>query len=153
MSIIIYQNQKRLDDLFKKISELPVEPEIMSHWSKYLCVLVSGFLETSITTVYSNYANNSASQNTANFAQKNLLQFQNAKMEKILSLTGMFSADWREELEIYIEEEIKASIDSIVANRHLIAHGRFVGITFSQISKYYEDAKKLIQKMEHMCKR
>jgi hypothetical protein len=37
--------RKRLDAPFEKTRELSSDPELLSHWAKYLCVLVCGFLE------------------------------------------------------------------------------------------------------------
>jgi hypothetical protein len=37
--------RKRLDEAFEKGKAFMTEPELQSHWSRYLCVLVSGFLE------------------------------------------------------------------------------------------------------------
>jgi hypothetical protein len=35
--------------------------ELQGHWGKYLCVLVSGFLENAISAVYIEFVSNSAS--------------------------------------------------------------------------------------------
>ncbi len=56
MSLVeITRQRQRLDDLFQKAKNLP-DAEAQSHWSRYLCVLVSGFLENSVRITYTEYA-------------------------------------------------------------------------------------------------
>ena len=45
-NIEVIRYQQRLDDLFKKIVAFAEDIELQSHWARYLCILVSGFLET-----------------------------------------------------------------------------------------------------------
>ena len=44
----VVSHKQRLDALFDKVKALDSEPELISHWSRYLCVLVSGFIEASV---------------------------------------------------------------------------------------------------------
>ena len=145
----IYQQQ--LDDLFEKISLFSNDLELQSHWAKYLCVLVSGYLEISVSAIYWEYAKNMSAPNVANFIDTHLKNFQNPNMEKILNLTRQFSQDWADSLQGNIQGEIKDSIDSIVANRHNIVHGRSVGITYARIKCYYKNAIRLICLIAKQC--
>ncbi len=43
---------------------------------------------------------------------------------------------------------MKDAVDSVVSNRHLIAHGQDVGIGFGTIKKYYERVVKAIETLE-----
>ena len=72
-------------------------------------------------------------------------------MENILVLIGSFEPDWRKELERDLDDEVKGAIDGLVSNRNNIAHGRDVGISISTIRKYYENASKLIDRIETLC--
>src|SRR5437763_6646632 len=99
MSLVeITRQRQRLDDLFQKAKNLS-DPEIQSHWSRYLCVLVSGFLENAVRITYVEYVRRRADVSVANFVESRLRQFQNPKMGTILELTGGFSHEWRERLE------------------------------------------------------
>jgi hypothetical protein len=144
----IDQYRKRLDFLFEKGRELLSDPELQSHWSRYLCVLVSGFLETSLQTLYYEYAKQKAAPFVANYVDAQIGRFQNPNMDRILALTNSFSPDWAVGLRTATDGEIKDSIDSIVANRHKIAHGESVGISFSRISQYYKDARRVVSLIE-----
>ncbi len=143
--------QQRLDNLFKQIATFSGDVELQSHWARYLCVLVSGFLEVSIRAIYGQYARNKASHYVANFVESELKGFQNPKMEKILELTKSFSPTWADELKIVTDGELKDAVDSIVAVRNNIAHGQNVGITYTTIKNYYQNVVKVIEMLENQC--
>lgn len=152
-TIEVDRARKRLDALFARGKSLLGDPELQSHWSRYLCVLISGFLEVSIQTLYTEYAKDKASPRIANFVQAHVTDFKNPNMEKVLNIARSFSPDWADTLETATQDKIKASIDSIVAVRHLIAHGKSVGMSFSNVSQYYGDAVALIELIEEQCKK
>ncbi len=143
--------KQRLDNLFGQISVFSGNPELQSQWARYLCVLVSGFLEVSICATFNEFVKNNASPQVANFVERELDGFQNPRMGKILELTREFNTQWANELEIATEGKLKDAVDSIVANRNQIAHGKDVGITYTRIKNYYEDSIKVVDLIEEMC--
>ena len=147
----ISSNKQRLDNLFKKITAFSTDTDLQSHWARYLCILVSGFLETSVRIIYREYAKSKATPQVANFVEGKLEDFQNPKMEKILQLTGLFSKEWANELRLETEGELKDAVDSIAHNRNQIAHGGSVGISYSQIKSYYDRAIEVIELIENQC--
>jgi hypothetical protein len=86
-------------------------------------VLVSGFLENSVRITLAEYARKRADSSVADFVESRLRQFQNPKMGTILDLAGGFSQEWRRQLEIDTNRRLGESVNSIVGNRHKIAHG------------------------------
>ncbi len=148
----VARQRKKLDGLFEHIRNVSEEPEVRSHWAKYLCILVSGFVETSIRGIYEQYAADKSSPKIANYVGNRLKGFQNPRMDKILDLCGAFSPEWKGEL-ANAPEEAKSAMNSIVANRNRIAHGEDVGLTYGMIYDYYQNAKKIIDMIETQCKR
>lgn len=150
--ILRYKSQ--LDYLFTKVSSLDSDLEMQSHWARYLCIRVSGFLEVAVSTIYKKYAKEKAHSFVANYVEKQL-SIQNPKMEKILNITKSFNPEWAKEIELELRNnsEIKDSIDSIVDVRNKIAHGEDVGITYTRIKRYYEVALKLVEFLETQCSR
>jgi hypothetical protein len=147
----IIRYQQRLDKLFDKIKDIQ-DIELQSHWARYLCILVSGYIETSILSIYSDYAKKKASPNVSNFVSSILDRFQNPKMNKILELVHDFNPQWEAELKNFTDGELGDSVDSIVANRHNLAHGRQnVGISYVTIKKYYQNAIKVIELIDAQC--
>ena len=147
----ISRNKQELDYLFEKVTAFEADTYLQSHWARYLCILVSGFLETSVRIIYREYAKDKAIPQVANFVEGKLQDFQNPKMEKILQLTGLFDKDWANDLRCKTEGELKDAVDSIANNRNKIAHGDSVGISYSQIKGYYERAIKVIELIENQC--
>ena len=147
----VLRYKQRLDNLIKRIDSFSGDEELHAHLVRYLCVIVCGFLEVSVPAIYKEYAQRKAIPYVANYVNRQLERFPSPNMEKILILTGAFSPEWRDKLEHVASEEIKGSIDSIVSNRRLIAHGRSVGITIGRMKRYYNDAVKLVKLIERQC--
>ena len=112
---------------------------------------MSGFLETSIRTTFATFAHKRAHSNVASFVTAQLAFLQNPKMGKILELVGKFSAEWAKQLEADTQGEIKAAVNSIVANRNKIAHGEDVSLGLAGLRDYYTSAKKLVKLIEQQC--
>jgi len=67
-----------------------------------------------------------------------------------LSLFGAFNSDWRDKLQNYIIDEKKDSINSLVALRHKVAHGDYVGTTLSQVKQYYKTIIDVVEFMNEL---
>lgn len=147
----VLRYKQRLDNLIKRIDSFSGDEELHAHLVKYLCVIVCGFLEVSVPAIYKEYAQGKAISYVANFVNRQLGSFPSPNMERILSLAGAFNPEWRDKLEDVTSEEINGSINSIVSNRRLIAHGRSVGITIGRMKRYYNDAVKLVKLIERQC--
>lgn len=74
-------------------------------------------------------------------------------MGKILELVGSFNPEWEAELRAAVEGQLKDAVDSIVANRHRIAHGESVGLTFVRIKEYYRNALEVLEVIDQQCNR
>ena len=147
----VVQAKNRLDDLFDRINELSGDIELQSHWAKYLCVRVSGFIETSVRAILIEYAKDKSDPYVANYVEYRLNQLRTPNMERILQLLGSFRSTWDDELRSLTEGELKHAIDSIIAIRHGIAHGKDVGITYATIRQYYRSALTVIELIENQC--
>lgn len=134
------RDRQKLDNLYAKISVVN-ETEMKAQWAKYLCVLTSGYLENSIRNIISDYAQNKASNPLANFIQKKVKSITNLKNNNLIDLLNSFDSEWGDKYKTNISDEQVDAINSIVANRHLIAHGRNVGITYISVKNYYDDIK------------
>jgi HEPN superfamily RiboL-PSP-like protein len=148
----VRKNKQRLDDLFNRVETFFGDQELQAHLAKYLCIAVSGFLENSLRAIYREYSARKSQRNVANYVDVQLDGFMNPSMEKILTLAGSFSSKWRQELEIEIKEDnIKESVDGLVAIRNQLAHGESVGITFRSVKRQYSDVFRLIEMIQNQC--
>lgn len=147
----VRQHKQRLDAVFEKISILTSDPEMGSHWARYLCVLVSGFLEASVRSVLHEYVKKRSSDEVVRYVEGRLRGFQNPNMQRILDLSGGFNPVWKEKLESATKGEMKLAVDSIVANKNKIAHGESVEITYSRVKSYYGNIVAQVDLLEEQC--
>jgi hypothetical protein len=144
------QQHNRLKTLISKTEIITAgDMEAISHWAKYLCVLSAGFLENSIQELYGKYCSNCANPNVTSFAVKALNRIQNPKASTFLEVAGSFKEKWRYDLEKFIEDEgRKEAINSIMSNRHLIAHGKDTSISLARIKEYLKKSVEVIEFIE-----
>ena len=142
-----------LKSLFDKVKALPEgDIEIISHWAKYLCVLTAGFIENSLSEVYIDFTARSSSSHVASFSRKVLSQIQNPKTERFIEITSSFNKSWGDDLELFVGENgRREAINSIMTNRHKIAHGESSDITYHRLRDYLSKAIEVIEFIEQQC--
>lgn len=152
IGVNLHSARDKLENLFDKYNDIPVDDwELKANWTKYLCVMVSGHIEITLRTLLSRYCDDKASPFVVNYVSDSLKNFQNPKYRKIEELLRKFNPEWANSLEDDLDESVKSSIGSIVANKNRIAHGEDVTITFQLLSNYYKDALRLLDKVEEYC--
>lgn len=149
--LTIFSHRQRLDAAFGRAVQLEADPELQADFARYLCVLVAGFVEKSVSEIVVEHAKNNGSPTLQRFIERNARKFTNANAEKVLSFIGSFSSPWRVSMEEVIVDERRAALDSIYGLRNTIAHGGNVGLTYSQVSNYYGSIKIVIEKLEELC--
>ena len=143
----------RLDAVFERGSESGrvSDLETSADFAKYLCVLVSGYLEKSIAEILLQHTRRNGSPTLQRFVESNIRNFTNVKCEKLKMLLGSFNPVWRDSCDALLVDETKDALDSLVANRHLIAHGGSVGITYNRVETYYHHVQIVISKIVDLC--
>jgi hypothetical protein len=146
----LHRSKSRLDAVFRQAGGLGAsgDQELQAHFSRYLCVLVAGFVEVSVRRIFVRYAGGHSDPNVARFVTEQLKGFQNPKMENIYLLARGFSVDWEADLRTVTAGELKDAIDSVVANRHKIAHGESVGLSLGVLKGYYARVVEVIEVLE-----
>jgi NAD-specific glutamate dehydrogenase len=114
----IERQRRRLDDVFQKVRDLSWDAELQAHWARYLCILTSGFIETSVRTIYLQYAEQKSAPYVASYVESQLSRFQNPRMERIIQLASAFNPRWGDEIRSNMADELKDAIDSIVSLRN-----------------------------------
>lgn len=135
---------QRLGSAFSRVSKLGDDFELWADFARYLCVLVSGYLEVAVVECAGWYVTRKAAPPVAAYASRTFERFANPNAERLLQLVGSFSSDWRRSLEIFLVDEKKEAVDSVVALRNQIAHGESVGVTYVQIKAYYDAVKEVV---------
>ncbi len=141
----VLRQRDRLNSTFGRISNIDQDAtETRADFAKYLCVRVSGFLETSISALLKAYAVQQSGPKIAHFIAAELDRFQNAKKDKILMLFVQFDATWRADLETYLIDEEAAALGTIVANRHKIAHGEDSTLTYMRVKEHWQVVQRVV---------
>ena len=143
--------RQQLDTVFGRVKRLNHDPELQSDFARYLCVLVSGYMEKAVVALVLEHARTNGAPTLQRFVENKTKNFTNAKASRVQDLLGSFDPEWREKLEDILADERKDAIDSIVALRNTIAHGGSVGITYTRIDRYYRETKSVIDGVAALC--
>ncbi len=143
-------HRSRIDAVFARAAGV-TDGQTQADMSRYLCVLVSGFMEQATRHIYGECARVRSSPQVARYVERQLDGFMNANASKLCQITGAFDGKWGQDLEYYLAGQRKDALDSIIANRHQIAHGRDVGLTYIRMKSYYGEVKGIVAYLEAQC--
>ena len=149
-NIELVRQSKKISDLLAKTSAASVtDPELQAHWARYICILVSGFLENSIELLYAEYARKTSGPAVYRYVSKQLGWVTNPNEEAILQIAGSFNNDWRIELVTFLDSDgRKEAINGIINTRNQIAHGRDTGISIVILRDYFAKAVSVVDFIE-----
>ena len=139
-----------MDDLFERVKGFG-DDEVKAHLAKYLCVLVSAFLENSTRIVVLKYVGTRSHDNVLNFVNSRVRNVTNLNEEKLKQLLGAFSGDWRIRFESDISNEQKAALDSVTNLKNRVAHGKTADVSFVRINNYYQNIRKVVEVVQKIC--
>ena len=151
MNQVILSEKQRLDILFVRLKSFLGDEEAAAHWSRYLCVLLSGFIENAMRILLSEYAKARSHPNISHFVSHSISGLTNLKEERMQQILGSFSDAWRTDFAQMISDEQKDALDSVIANRHNIVHGRSVGVSPVSIQTYYARVLEVLDLIENKC--
>lgn len=143
--------KKRLDATFERVKHVGQDTELQSDFARYLCVLVSGYIEQSIVQIILEHAREKDAPTLERFVERKTKRFANAKVSRIQELLGDFDPEWRKELDELLGDEQKDAVDSVVNQRNIIAHGGSVEVTYLRIRTYYQQAQCVIDQVAELC--
>lgn len=147
----IHSHQQRIDAVFERTGHLVDDLELQADQARYLCVLVSGFIEKAMCEVVFEHARRVGAPSLQRFVEAHAGRFTNANSEKVLQLLGTFDPDWRREVAVILVDEYKDAFDSVVSLRHQIAHGSSVGVTYVRIKNYFHAITHIIERIQRIC--
>jgi hypothetical protein len=157
MNSFISSHRQKIDALFNKVSSISDLAD-QGEWSRYLCILVSGYIEESLRILLETYSENHAAPYIQNFVCKEIERITNCKTNRVIDILCKFNPAWGNDFtnqiaaKSSITNEIKDSIDSIVTTRHAIAHGKSIGLSYSRVLNYYKNVKKAVEVLENIIR-
>ncbi len=151
----ISRQQHKITSLLARVNEACGDNiELRAEWAKYICICSAGLLENSIKLIYSEYARKKVTRPVANFVESKLSTIRNPKFEKFCETAAAFNESWVAEIVEYASTNGRGdAIDTIMGNRHLIAHGKGThsNITIRQIQDYLKKSLEVLEFMEMQC--
>lgn len=147
----VARQRQSLDATFERAKEL-TDSELLSDFARYLCVLVSGFLEQAVVELLIEYARRHSNKQIQRHIDRTLRRkISNLNSQKLVQLLGAFDQEWSESLKRFLIDEPKDAVDSVINLRNAIAHGRPVGLTMTRIQKYYDHVKNVVDQISRIC--
>jgi hypothetical protein len=123
-----------------------------AHWGRYLCVLAAGFVENIVHLIYGSYIEKTSSPQTRRYATRTIDDIQNPKTDRLIRIATSFDKSWGNNLEIFLDVDFrKEAINTIMSNRHLIAHGKNSDITIARVDQYLAKIVELAEFLEAQC--
>lgn len=145
--------KRRLDATFERCRKLgpSVDIETQSDYARFLCILVTGYLEKAVAELVMEHARRSGGPTLQRYVELNTQRFTNATSKKLKSLLGSFNPDWERKLDTVLADEFKDAVDSLLGVRHMIAHGGSASITLSRVADYYKRIQHVIDEIADLC--
>jgi hypothetical protein len=147
----VARQRQQLDATFKRAADLGADAEVLSDFARYLCVLVSGFLEQAVIELLIEYVRTHSDGRVQQYSEQRLRQLANLKAQRLIEILGSFDPDWRRDLEGLLVDEYKDALDGIVDLRNTIAHGRYAGVTMMRVQAYYDRIKTVVERVSNLC--
>ncbi len=146
------RQRQQLDATFKRAVGVGTDPELLSDYARYLCVLVSGFLEQAVVELLVEYVRRHSDSRVQEHVERRLRRkLTNLKKQGLIDVLGSFDPDWRRDLDAFLVDEYKDAVDGVVDLRNHIAHGRSVGITMATVRDYYLRIKDVVDRIAQLC--
>ena len=147
----VHSMRNRLTATFARARNIEGDGELLSDFARYLCVLVSGYLEQAVIELAMEHVRLHSNPSVQKYVEARLRSFTNANSQRLLTLLGNFDADWRLDMEVYLVDELKDAVDSIVNLRNTIAHGRPSGVTIGRVTDYYRRVDRVVDHIADLC--
>ena len=128
----------RLIDHAKKESDEELQAEL----TKYLCILLSGLIETQCKECASAFASKRAAPEILRFLDARLRFIRTSSCATIRDFFREFDADRAQSWYDDLPDEDRDAVDSIKNNRNQLAHGRFVGLSLGTLLSYQPGANR-----------
>lgn len=126
--------------------------ELHGHWGRYACLLSAGYFEVALRLVIQKRLEQKAAPEIQRYVLHSLEAIQNPKAERFCKVVRSFDPKWGDQLDQYFSDnnDVKEAIDSLMANRHLIAHGKSCSISIGRVSEFFNSADKAIEFIDTM---
>lgn len=136
--------EKKINETLARAKKQAIGSQEQSDYAKYLCILVSGYLEKSITSKLMQYCDSKSNNRVSRFAESKLKHMTNMKYEKILELLKSFDSSWGDIFEKKVDDKKRDQVNGLVGLRNAISHGGNNSITINNIEDMFDTIKNVV---------
>jgi hypothetical protein len=138
--------RRRLDNLVARAKDLSFDEELLAHWSRYLAVLMSGYLEVAIGELCLQHVETRSHPNIRNYVYADVREsLRNPKFGRVADLLGKFDSSFSEGLRKAVSPETIEAIDGIVDAKNHIAHGEDHGVTMGTVRRWLTSCDVMVE--------
>jgi hypothetical protein len=128
------------------------DSEVKAHWAKYVCVLVSGYIEQSVKEILLEHAESKSSPRIVSYVTRTWPSSKNMACTAISEILQHFDVDWQKSFDDWSsKDERKKEINEIISWRNNIAHGKESStnnVTINSVGIKFNTACSLIDFLE-----
>ena len=129
--------------------------EGQAQWAKYVCVLVSGFIEQAMKEILLSYSSRKSAPAVHRYIEKTWPSSKNMNVGAIAEILGKFDQAWEDSFLAWLDSSLerKATINNIISWRNNIAHGNesnTTGVTMNSVKNGFSCACKLVEFVEDL---
>ena len=135
---------QEVESVFSMAGQYPSDSAELEHWARYLCVLSSATLQSSLHLILNEHVRSSSDITVQRFVKIQLDRTRNPLPSEIVGWHKEFDEQWGEEIRRFIKGEKADAIRSIVSNRNNISHGRTCTVTIRDLRDWFDHAKDVI---------
>ena len=134
----------------EQLEPSPDKEELEADYARFLCVLISGFVERAVSAIILQYAEGSTPAPLRSFLVATLDRVRNVDKARLLLVVGSLDATWRDQLDAFVVDERLAALNSIVGLRNDIAHGGGATVSLRRVRSYWSSVDEVIAKVEEL---
>lgn len=136
--VAIDAHRRRIDKVVAHATSLDPGDQIRGDLARYICVLVSGYIEQTVKSlVLVHCANRGVASTVERYVAAQLKRhFQSADTERILQLINLLDPAYEESFRARLSKPQEEAINSVVRLRHQFAHGGEAGTSVAQQQTY-----------------
>lgn len=147
----LHGNRQRLQATFARVQDIPFDKmELRADFARYLCVTVSGYVETAMSAIARDHARRQASPTVFGYVDSQITRPGTINSDRLLQIVGSFNSEWRVKLDYFMDGKRKDALNSVVANRNSIAHGESVGLTYARIKEYFDHIEEVVDFVDEL---
>ena len=145
--------ERRIKSLIHETEQLSPDNEQKVHLTKYICILVSGFMENAVYHVFGDYSRTKLEkQAILNYIDEQLTKVNNPNSNQLRRIVKAFKVSWESDLKAYMQDNNRAgALNSVMRERHKIAHGKNSDITLTRMKDYFIRCTEIVDFIEQQC--